>query len=97
MSNYATKADLINITLSSFATKVNLASIKSEGDNLDISKLTTVPSDLSKLTKEVEEDFTKKTDFTAVEKKVADNKTKQDSLKTKVDNNHLTTETGINN
>ena len=97
LSNYATKADLRNITHSSFATKDNLVSLKSEVDNLDITKLTTVPSDLSKLTKEVQEDFTKKTDFTAIEKKIADNKTKQDSLKTKVDYNHLTTETGINN
>ena len=97
LSNYATKVELGNMTHSSFGTKVNLASLKSEVNILDISKLTTVPSDLSKFTKEVQEGFTKKTDFTAVEAKAADNKTKQDSLKTKVDNNHLTTETGINN
>ena len=60
LSNYAKKADLRNITHSSFATKVNLASLKSEVDNLDITKLTTVPSDLSKLTKGFQEDFTKK-------------------------------------
>ena len=97
LSNYATKVELGNMTHSSFATKVNLVSLKSEVNILDISKLATVPSDLSKFTKEVQEGFTKKTDFTAVEAKAADNKTKQDSLKTKVDNNHLTTETGINN
>ena len=52
---------------------------------------------MSKLTKEVQEDFTKKTDFTALEKKVTDNKTEQDYLETKVQNNHLTTESSINN
>ena len=33
----------------------------------------------------------KKTDFSALEKKVTDNKTEQDNLKTTVQNNHLTT------
>ena len=41
LSNYATKTDLKNITLtdtSSFALKTNLASIKTEVDKLDIDK-----------------------------------------------------------
>ena len=52
LSNYATKADLNNIShvdTSSFAQKTNLASLKTEVDKLDIDKLVPVPVDLSKL------------------------------------------------
>ena len=52
LSNYATKADIKNIThvdTSSFALKTNLANLKSEVDKLDIDKLVSVPTDLSKL------------------------------------------------
>ena len=50
MSNYATKAELINPTgvgTSKFAKKVDLASLKSNVDKLDIDKLKIVPSNLS--------------------------------------------------
>ena len=56
LKNHATKEDLKNMThvdTSSFALKTNLASLKTEVDKLDIPKLTAVPIDLSKLTKEV--------------------------------------------
>ena len=52
LSNYATKADVKNIShvdTSSFALKTNLANLKTEVDKLDIDKLMTVPVDLSKL------------------------------------------------
>ena len=52
LSNYATKADIKNIShvdTSSFALKSNLASLKTEVDKLDINKLVPVPVDLSKL------------------------------------------------
>ena len=52
LSNYATKADIKNIShvaASSFALKTNLANLKSEVDKLDIDKLKPVPTDLSKL------------------------------------------------
>ena len=78
LSNYTTKEDLKNIThvdTSSFALKTNLSSLKIEVDKLDIPKLKTVPTDLSKLTKEVQEDFTKKTD---------NNETDNDNLEIKV-------------
>ena len=100
LTNYATKIDLGNIThvgTSGFALKTNLTALKTQVDKLDIPKLSTVPADLAKLTKEVQEDFTKKTDFSALEKKVRDNKTEQDDLETKVQNNHLTTESSIKN
>ena len=50
LSNYATKADIKNIShvdTSSFALKTNLASLKTEVDKLDINKLVPVPVDLS--------------------------------------------------
>ena len=73
LKNYATKEKLKNIThvdTSSFALKTNLASLKKEVDKLDIPKLTTVTIDLADLTKEVQEDFTKKTDFDSLKIKV---------------------------
>ena len=54
LSNYATKTDLKNVThvyVSSFTSKTNLASFKTEVDKLDIDKLTPVPNDLAKLSK----------------------------------------------
>ena len=62
-SNYATKADIKNIShvdTSSFALKTNLASLKTEVDKLDIDKLVPVPVDLSKLSDAVKKDFVKK-------------------------------------
>ena len=100
LSNYATKEDIKNIThadTSSFALKTNLASLKTEVDKLDIPKLKTVPTDLSKLTKEVQEDFTKKTDLNSLKTKVDQNETDNDNLETKVNNNDTTTKTSINN
>ena len=100
LTNYATKSDLDNIThvdTSSFALKTNLVSLKSKVDKPDIDKLVAFPGDLSKLSTEVQEDFTKKTEFSALEKNVTDNKSEQDNLETRVQNNHLTTESSINN
>ena len=64
LSNYATKADIKNIShvdTSSFALKTNLASLKTEVDKLDIDKLVPVPVDLSKLSDVVKNDVDKKT------------------------------------
>ena len=52
LSNYATKADIKDIShvdTSTFALKTNLANLKTEIDKLDIDKLVPVPVDLSKL------------------------------------------------
>ena len=68
MANYATKDDVKNIThvdVSSYATKTNLAALKSEVDKIDTDKLKTVPTDLSKLSNVVENDVVKKTDYNA--------------------------------
>ena len=51
LSNYATKADIKNIShveTSTFALKTNLANLKTEVDKLDIDKLVLVPTDFSK-------------------------------------------------
>ena len=65
-ANYATKDDVKNIThvdVSSYATKTNLAALKSEIDKIDMDKLKTVPTDLSKLSNVVKNDVVKKTDY----------------------------------
>ena len=52
LSNYATKADIKNIShvdTSSFALKINSANLKTKVDKMDIDKLVPVPTDLSKL------------------------------------------------
>ena len=62
LSNYATKADIKNIShvdTSSFALKTNLANLKTEVDKLYISKLVLVPTDLSKLSNVVKNDVKK--------------------------------------
>ena len=59
LSNYATKADIKNIShvdTSSFALKTNLANLKTEVDKLDIDKLVHIPADLSKLSNVVKND-----------------------------------------
>ena len=66
LSNYATKNDLKNITdadVSSFASKTNLAALKTEVDKIDTDKLKTAPADLTKLTNAIENDVVKKTDY----------------------------------
>ena len=64
LTNYATKNDLKNIMhvdVSSFASKTNLAALKSEVDKIDVDKLKTAPVDLAKLTNAIENDLVKKT------------------------------------
>ena len=51
LANYATKDDVKNIThvdVSSFASKPNLAALKTEVDKIDVDKLKTTPADLAK-------------------------------------------------
>ena len=67
LSNYATKADIKNIShvdTSSFALKSNLASLKTEVDKLDIDKSVPVPVDLSKLSDTVKNNVDKKSVYT---------------------------------
>ena len=78
LANYATKDDAKNITrvdVSSYATKTNLAALKSEVDKIDVYKLKTTPADLAKLSNVVKNDVVKKTDYntkvTSIENQIA--------------------------
>ena len=78
LTNYATKTDLKNIThvdVSSFASKTNLAALKTEVDKIDTDKLKTAPVDLAKLTNAVKNDLVKKTVYntkvTSIEAQIA--------------------------
>ena len=56
LTNYATKTDLKNIThvdVSSFASKTNLAALKTEVDKTDADKLKTTTIDLDRLSNRV--------------------------------------------
>ena len=73
LSNYATKDDFKNIThvdVSSYASKTNLAALKTEVDKIDTDKLKTVPDDLSKLSNVVKTDVVKTTEYNALKTKV---------------------------
>ena len=66
LTNYATKMDLKNIThvdVGSFASKTNLATLKTEVDKIDVNKLKTTPTDLDRLSNLVKNDVVKKTDY----------------------------------
>ena len=59
LTNYATKTDLKNIThvdVSIFASKINLAALKTDVDKIDVYKLKTTPTDLAKLSNLVKND-----------------------------------------
>ena len=78
LANYATKGDVKNIThvdISSYATKTNLAALKTEVDKIGTDKLKTVPADLAKSTNVVKNDVVKKTDYnttvTSIENQIA--------------------------
>ena len=96
LSNYATKADIKNIThvdtLSS-ALKTNLANLKTEVDKLDIEKLVPVPVDLSKLSAVVKNDVVKKDAYDKLVAKVNNIDTGDLVLKT----NYQTDKTELEN
>ena len=90
LSNYATKADIKNITYvdtSSFPLKTNLSHLKTQVDKLDIDKLVPVPADLSKLSNVVNNEVVKKTEY----------ETKINNIEDKIpDSSNLTTKTNLN-
>ena len=61
--------------MSSFASKTNLAALKTEVDKIDTDKLKTAPTDLAKLTNAIENDVVKNTDYntkvTSIEVQIA--------------------------
>ena len=88
LSNYATKADIKNISnvdASSFVLKTNFSSLKSEVDQLDIDKLVPVPVDLSKLGDVLKNGVVKKDVYDKLVTKVNNIDTSGFVLKTKYD------------
>ena len=88
LSNYATKADIKNIShvdTSSFALKTNLVGLKTIVDKLDIDKLVIVPVDWSKINDVVKNDVVKKTAYDKLLAKVNNINTSEFVLKTKYD------------
>ena len=90
LSNYATKADIKNITYvdtSSFPLKKNVSNLKTQVDKLDIDKLVPVPADLSKLSNVVNNEVVKKTEY----------ETKIKNMEDKIpDSSNLATKTNLN-
>ena len=73
LKNYATKDDFKDIThvdVSSYATKTNLAALKTEIDKIDTDKLKTVSDDLAKLSNVVKNEVVKKTAYNTLKYKV---------------------------
>ena len=73
LSSYATKTDFkkgTHVHVSSFASKTNLASLKTEVDKIDVDKLKTVPGDLAKLSNVVKNDVVNKTEYNKLVTKV---------------------------
>ena len=98
LSNYATKADVKNIThidTSGFALKTNLANLTTEVNKLDIDKLVPVPADLSKLSDVVKNYVVKKTVYNKLVAKVNNIDTSGFILKTKYDADKLELEKKI--
>ena len=88
LSNYATKADIENIShvdSSSFALKTNLASLKTEVDKLEIDKLVPIPVDLSKVSDAVKNDVLEKDVYDKLVARVNSIDTSGFVLKTKYD------------
>ena len=52
--------NITHVNVSSFASKTNLAALKTEVDTIDVDKLKTTPTHLDKLTNAVENDLVKK-------------------------------------
>ena len=57
--------NITHVDVSSFASKTNLATLKTEVDKIDVDKLKTVPDDLAKLSNVFKNEVVKKTDFSA--------------------------------
>ena len=66
---------MTHVDVSSYATKTNLAALKSEVDKMDVDKLKTTPTDLDRLSNLVKNDVVKKTDYntkvTSIEAQIA--------------------------
>ena len=64
-NSWIDKKDITHVDVTSFASKTNLAALKTEVDKLDTDKLKTTPVDLAKLSNVIENEVVKKTDYNA--------------------------------
>ena len=95
LSNYTTKTDLKDATeidTSSFTKKIDLASLKSDVDKLDVDKLRLLPVNLSELSDVVENNVDKKDVYNAKIKNIEDKIPDITSLATKNNLNAKTNE-----
>ena len=69
--------------VSSFASKTNAGSLKTEVDKIDVDKLKTAPIDLAKLSNVVKNDIVKKTEYNSLKAKVDNIDTTNFVLRTK--------------
>ena len=74
---------MTHVDISNFASKTNLASVKTEVDKLDIDTLVPVPIDLAKLSNAVKNDDVKKKEYTKLVTKEDDIDTTDFVKKTK--------------
>ena len=87
LSKYARKADIKNISnvgTSRFVLKTNLATLKTEFDQLDIDKLVPVPVDLSKQSDAVKNNVVKKNGYNKLVAKVNNIDTDKSELVNKI-------------
>ena len=77
---------MTHVHVSSFASKTNIASLKTEVDKIDVDKLKTVPVDLAKQSNVVKNDVFKKTEYNKLVTKVDKIDTTGFALKTKYEN-----------
>ena len=87
LSKYARKADIKNISnvgTSRFVLKTNLATLKTEFDQLDIDKLVPVPVDLSKQSDVVKNNLVKKNGYNKLVAKVNNIDTDKSELVNKI-------------
>ena len=75
--------NVTHVDVSSFASKTNLASLKTEVDKIDADQLKAVLVDLAKLSNVVKNDFVKKTEYNSLKTKVDNIDTTNFVLKTK--------------
>ena len=78
---------MTDVDVSSFASKTNLANLKTEVDKIDIAKLIPVPDDLAKLSNVVKNNVLKKTEYNKLVTKVDNVDTTGFVLKTTYDTN----------
>ena len=74
---------MTHVDISSFASKTNLASLKTEIDKIDADKLNTAPVDLVKLNNVVKNDVVEKTEYNSLKTKVDSIDTTNFVVKTK--------------